>query len=153
MDEKDQAADAPREAATQGKNTSKLRDPFDRHGIALGDGRRLRLFRSDRFKQARIEFITPQGKAGEPDEKYTPWLSEHGWTLRSEERAWTKQLAKNTEEARFAHANSDLAAQLEFIELANLIRLSEAARKGATLAAPSAPGRHMVMAVMAHMAA
>ena len=31
--------------------------------------------------------------------------------------------------------------------------LSEAARKGATLAAPSAPGRHMVMAVMAHMAA
>jgi hypothetical protein len=122
MDKKEQEGAAPQEAATQGTHTAKLRDPFDRHGIALGDGRRLRLFRSDRFKQARIEFITPLGKAGEPDENYAPWLREHGWTPRPEERAWTKQLAKNTDETRFARANSDLAYELEFIELANLIR-------------------------------
>jgi hypothetical protein len=39
------------------------------------------------------------------------------------------------------------------IEAGQGLLVSEAARKGATLAAPSAPGRHMVMAVMAHMAA
>jgi hypothetical protein len=141
MDEKDQAADAPREAAPQGKNTSKLRDPFDRHGIALGDGRLLRLFRSDRFKQARIEFIMPDGKAGEPDEKCAPWLTEHGWTLRSDERAWTKQLAKNTEEARFARADSDLATHLEFIELANLIRQENGLEPVSQLARPERAAR------------
>ena len=136
MEEKDQKPAAEHEAGTQGQWTSKLPDPFGRHGIALGDGHHLRLSRSGRWQQARIEFKAPEGQDAKPDAKYTQWLRDHGWTWRSEERAWTKQLAKNTEEERYARSNSDLAAQLEFIELANLIRKDKGLEHVAQLAEP-----------------
>ena len=130
---------ADQETESQGQWTSKLPDPFGRHGIALGDGRSIRLLRSGRFQQAQIEFNAPEGENAKPDAKYTAWLRDHGWTWRQEERAWTKQFDKNTEEARFARANSDLATQMEFIELANLIRQDKGLEPVAQLS--NDPGR------------
>jgi hypothetical protein len=102
--------------------TSQLPDPFGRHNIDLGDGRRLKLLRSHRWQQAQMVFTAPEGQDPKPDPKYTGWLRDHGWTWRNAERAWTKQLARNSEEQRYARANSDRAHEEEFIELANLIR-------------------------------
>jgi hypothetical protein len=102
--------------------TSKLPEPFGRHTIDIGDGRRLKLLRSNRWQQAQIVFTAPEGQDAKPDAQYTRWLRDNGWSWRAEERAWTKQFDRNTEEARYARANSDLATQQEFIELANLIR-------------------------------
>jgi hypothetical protein len=79
--------------------------------------------RSNRWQQARIQFLAPEAEDPKPDVKYTRWLREHGWQWRGgEEKAWTKQFAKNSEEDRYARSNSDLAMELQFIELANLIR-------------------------------
>ena len=122
MSEQDQNPAAPQQGATKGTFASKLADPSGRQTIDIGDGRSMRFFRSERFQQARIEFYAPEGEHPKPDAKYTQWLGDHDWTWRKEEKAWTKQLARNTEEQRFARANSDLTLHLEFIELANLIR-------------------------------
>jgi hypothetical protein len=102
--------------------TSKLPEPFGRHGIDLGDGRRLKLLRSNRWQQSQIVFAASENEDPKPDAKYTRWLRDHGWQWRGQDKAWTKQFAKNTDQERYARSNSDLAAQIEFIELANLIR-------------------------------
>jgi hypothetical protein len=101
---------------------SKLPEPFGRHTIDLGGGRRLRLLRSNRWQQSQIAFLAPEGEDPKPDAKYTRWLREHGWQWRGQDKAWTKQFDKNTEQERYARSNSDLADQQAFVELANLIR-------------------------------
>jgi hypothetical protein len=106
-----------------GEDTSlKLPDPRGRGRIYLGDGRTLRLLRSNQYQQAQIAFLAPEGEDAKPDVKYTRWLRAHGWQWRGPEKVWTKQFAKNTEDDRYARSNSDLAAEREFAELGNLIR-------------------------------
>lgn len=99
--------------------------PQGRHRIDLGDGRILRLSRSERWQQMRIEFlpgkegVDPKPKAEDGD---TQWLKDHGWRWRGEEKAWTRQLDRNTDENWAARGNSDLEAHEQFVELANRIR-------------------------------
>jgi hypothetical protein len=99
--------------------------PKGRHRIDLGDGRVLRLSRSERWQQMRIEFLAgregvdPKPKAEDGD---TQWLKDHGWRWRNEEKAWTKQLAKNTDENWAARGNSDQESHEQFVDLANRIR-------------------------------
>jgi hypothetical protein len=95
------------------------------HRIATGDGRWLRFSRSQRWQQGRIEFV-PQ-KEGEdakprPEDGDTKWLRERGWQWRGDQKAWTKQLERNTEEDIYARGKSHTAAHAEFLELANRIR-------------------------------
>lgn len=119
----------PGDTAMEGEKKWVDKGPVGRHRIDLGDGRILRLSRSDRWQQLRIEFIAakegvdPKPKTEDGD---TQWLREHGWRWRGEEKAWTRQLDKNTEENWAARGNSDLEAHEQFVELANRIR----ARKG-----------------------
>jgi len=63
--------------------------------------------------------VDPKPKSEDGD---TQWLREHGWRWRSEEKAWTRQLDKNTDENWAARGNSDLEAHEQFVELANRIR-------------------------------
>lgn len=99
--------------------------PQGRHRIDLGDGRVLRLSRSERWQQMRIEFLAgkegvdPKPKAEDGD---TQWLKDHGWRWRGEEKAWTRQLDRNTDENWAARGNSDQEAHEQFVELANRIR-------------------------------
>jgi N12 class adenine-specific DNA methylase len=103
--------------------TSKFEDPHGRNGIELGDGRRLRLLLGRRFKQNMIRFVsTSEGVDPQPSEQEKEFLRANGWRERAEEQAWTKQLAKNTDEDRWARAKSDRAAEAQFVTLANNIR-------------------------------
>jgi len=105
-----------------GQFVSKIPDPHGRHGINIGDGRGMRLFLNRRFRQNAIMFTAPEGENPKPDKEDTDWLREHGWTWRNEEKVWTKQLARDSEEAPWARANSDKQAEDEFVDLANRIR-------------------------------
>jgi hypothetical protein len=89
----------------------------------IGNNRRIR-FSRNQFQQALITFTAPEGDDPKPDVKYTQWLRTHGWDFdkRPENKYWWKQLPRNSEEAPFARAQADRAAEQEFLELANLIR-------------------------------
>ncbi len=104
--------------------SSRWQDPRGRHTIDLGDGRKLRFLRSERFRQVRIEFLAPEGVDPKPkrEDGDTQWLREQGWTFRDQEKAWTRQLAKNTPEEPHARGNTDRLAQEQFVTLANRIR-------------------------------
>lgn len=102
--------------------TTRIPDPQGRHGINLGDGRQMRLFINRRFRQNAIMFTAPEGEDPKPEKEDTDWLREHGWTWRNNEKVWTKQLARDSEEVPWARANSDKQAEDEFAELANRIR-------------------------------
>jgi hypothetical protein len=116
-------AKTPPQDAEQPKQwTSNLPEPFPRHTIDLGDGHRLKFSRSNRWQQSRIEFTAPENQDPKPNAKYTRWLRDRGWQWRDKEKAWTKQLAKNSEDHRFARADTDRANEDQFAELANLIR-------------------------------
>jgi hypothetical protein len=117
---------APETGTNEGEQKKWVdKGPRDRHRIDLGDGRALRLSRSERWQQMRIEFIaTNEGVDPKPksEDGDTQWLREHGWRWRGEEKAWTRQLDKNTDENWAARGNSDLEAHEQFVELANRIR-------------------------------
>ncbi len=117
------AAVTPQEPEAKGTWVSKLPEPHGRHGIDLGDGRRLRILLGRRFKQNMIQFVaTEQGVDPRPSKEDTEFLKANGWRWRSEEKAWTRQLDKNTDQDRFARAKSDRQAEDQFVTLANAIR-------------------------------
>jgi hypothetical protein len=100
-----------------------LPEPHGRHGIDLGDGRRLVLSLSRRWNQNMIQFLaTKEGVDPRPSQEDTEFLKGHGWTWRPAEKGWTRQLDKNSEEDRFARSKSDRAAEDQFVALANTIR-------------------------------
>lgn len=124
---------APEDAGTPGDANEgaepqqrKFQDTLGQgHRIATGDGRWLRFSRSVRWQQGRIEFLPQkEGEDAKPkaEDGDTKWLREHGWQWRSSEKAWSKQLERNTEEDIYARGKSHTAAHAEFIELANRIR-------------------------------
>jgi hypothetical protein len=82
----------------------------------------VRLFLDRRFKQNAIQFAAPEGADPKPEGEDIDWMKAHGWRWRNEERVWTKQLNKDSEQSPFARANSDRVAEDEFVTLANLIR-------------------------------
>lgn len=115
--------DAPAPEEGERKWASSLPEPFGRHSIDLGDGRTLKLSRSNRWQQMRIEFVSQKdGVDPRPSKEDTEFLKQHGWRWRAEEKAWTRQLDRNTDDNRFARANSDRAAEDQFVTLANAIR-------------------------------
>jgi hypothetical protein len=129
--------EAPAEPAQQdGEPTkqwvSKLPDPFGRHSIDLGDGRRLQLNRSGRWQQMQIKFVAAkEGVDPKPkkDDGDTQWLRERGYQWRGDDtKAWTIQLLAPDEKdlpdddkARRRVA-ADMRAEGDFIELAQRIR-------------------------------
>jgi hypothetical protein len=127
-----QAAEAPPEQPQdasaegepeKGKFTDKYAGPRGRHTINLGDGRHLRLFRDNQFKQNAIKFEADRDDVDpRPTKEDTQFMKEHGFRWRGNEGVWTAQLEHNTEENRYARANSDKAAEDAFVELANTIR-------------------------------
>ena len=137
--EKDQSPTSKLQNPVEAKRT--LLDPFGRHIIALGDGYSLRLFRSARWHQARIEFYAPENTDPTPAGKYMIWLRQRGWKWHAQGLAWDKQLASNTEETPPARAKSDLDAHKEFIELANLIRQDKGLEPVAQFAEPQRGAR------------
>ena len=104
----------------------RLPDPHGRHMIDIGDGRKMRLFLNRKFNQNAIQFTAPEGENSKPAPEDIGFLKDHGFQWRNDERVWTKQLARNTDENRYARGDSDKEAEDEFVELANRIR----ARKG-----------------------
>jgi hypothetical protein len=111
------------EASDHGDQQKKWADPFGRHSIDLGDGRLLKLSRSNRWQQMRIEFIpTREGVDLRPSPEDTEFLKRNGFRWRADEKAWTRQLDKNSAEAPYGRANSDKAAEEAFVALANIIR-------------------------------
>jgi hypothetical protein len=70
-------------------------DPFNEMIIALSndnDGPKTRLYRNQRFQQMAIQFDE------KPDESIRQKLRDDGWTWRSAEGAWTKQLGDRPSE-------------------------------------------------------
>ena len=117
------AAETSQESGAKGTWVSKLPEPHGRHGIDLGDGRRLVLSLNRRFNQNMIQFVpTSEGVDPRPSTEDTEFLKANGWRWRSEEKAWTRQLDKNTDEHHFARAKSDRQAEDQFVTLANAIR-------------------------------
>ena len=111
------------EPETKGQWVGKVEDPHGRHGIDLGDGRRLRFLLGRRFKQNVIKFVaTAEGVDPRPSKEDTEFLKANGWRLEDEEQAWTKQFAKNTDEDRWGRAKSDRQAEAQFVTLANAVR-------------------------------
>jgi hypothetical protein len=111
------------QSAEAGEPQKKWVDPVGRHRINLGDGRHLTLSRSNRWQQMQIRFIPDRDDVDpRPSKEDTDLMKEYGFRWRAEEKAWTKQLDKNTEENWAARGNSDLAAHEQFVELANRIR-------------------------------
>jgi len=107
----------------KGEWVSKLPEPHGRHGIDLGDGRRLVLLLSRRWHQNMIQFLpTKEGVDPRPSKEDTEFLKQNGWTWRPQEKGWTRQLEKSSEETRFARAYSDRDAEDQFVTLANTIR-------------------------------
>ena len=83
-----------------------------------------RLFLSRRFNQNMIQFAaTEQGVDPRPSKEDTEFLKANGWRWRSEEKAWTRQLDKNTDDNRYGRAKSDRAAEDQFVTLVNDIRV------------------------------
>jgi hypothetical protein len=75
------------------------------------------------FEIVSMEFLPDRDDVDpRPSKEDTDFMKERGWRWRGEEKAWTKQLARNTEEKWAARGDSDLEAHKEFVELANLIR-------------------------------
>jgi hypothetical protein len=121
---------------------STLPDPFGRHGIQLGAGRSMRLFRNQQFQQNAIVFYAPKGENPKPSDDAIAFLKEHSWRWRPETDAkpWTKQFltpedkayidklaAERGEEAAKLErsrrrAAGDRQAEEEFVILANEIR-------------------------------
>jgi N12 class adenine-specific DNA methylase len=117
------------DAAEQGNSArnrqwvSNLPEPHGRHGIDLGDGRRIVLSLSRRWNQNMIQFLaTKEGVDPKPSKEDTEFLKGHGWSWRSAEKGWTRQLDKNSEGDRFARSKSDREAEDQFVILANAIR-------------------------------
>ncbi len=117
-------------------------DPFGRHSIDVGDGRKLCFLRINRFQQVGISFApTKEGTDAKPSPEETQWLKEHGFTTwRPEFKARTLQLLNPEQKAdissvevaqgkepamalrsKYREAN-DLMAHQTFVELANKIR-------------------------------
>ena len=74
--------------AREREETRRMPDPFPLAAITLGaekDSPRVRLFRSDRFKQVAIRFDE------KPDPKYLDQLRDAGFRWRSDDGVWTKQ--------------------------------------------------------------
>jgi hypothetical protein len=119
-------AGEPPEPGNSGQNrqwVGNLPEPHGRHGIDLGDGRRIVLSLSRRWNQNMIQFLaTKEGVDPRPTQDDTEFLKGHGWTWRPAEKGWTRQLDKNSEEDRFARSKSDREAEDQFVTLANAIR-------------------------------
>ena len=81
---------------------SRLPDPHGRHMIDIGDGRKMRLFLNRQFNQNAIQFTAPEGENPKPAPEDIEFLKDHGFSWRNGERVWTKQLARNTDENRYA---------------------------------------------------
>jgi hypothetical protein len=80
---------APPRPASDTSRTSRFPDPDEKQSLKLGSGKdapRLRLLRSDRFKQMQIRSDEPLSDASQKK------LKDDGWTERREEGIWTKQL-------------------------------------------------------------
>jgi hypothetical protein len=136
------AAPALANTPERGEWQSKLPDPFDRHGIDLGDSRRARLFRNNKFQQNAIVFHAPEGEDPKPPEEARTFLKDHHWRWRPEVegKPWTKQFltpddkadieqikADKGEQAARAERSrrriaGDRQAEEEFVAMANLIR-------------------------------
>jgi hypothetical protein len=70
-----------------------------------------------------IQFLaTKEGVDPKPSKEDTEFLKGHGWSWRSAEKGWTRQLDKNSEGDRFARSKSDREAEDQFVILANAIR-------------------------------
>ncbi len=114
------------EASNPGENrqwVSTLPEPHGRHNIDLGDDRCLVLSLSRRFNQNMIQFVaTKDGVDPKPSKEDTEFLKSHGWSWRSAEKGWTRQLNKNTDGDRYARSRSDREAEDQFVTLANAIR-------------------------------
>jgi hypothetical protein len=117
-----QTLPAQEKSADQGQRINKPLDPSGWHILALDNGRSLRLFRSDRSQQARIDIKAMEGEKPNADAKYSKWLRGRGWTWHSEDIAWSKPLAKTSKTNRYARISSEISAHMDFVELANLIR-------------------------------
>jgi hypothetical protein len=105
---------------------SRLPDPHGRHFIDVGEGRFMRLFLDRKYRQNAIKFYAAEGDNPKPDAETIDLLHKHGWQWRGEEKVWTRQLARDTQEEPYARARSDREAEDSFVELAHAIR----ARKG-----------------------
>jgi hypothetical protein len=130
----------PAEQSTDAAEPQKKQvDVVGRHRINLGDGRHLALSRSNRWQQMRIEFLADRDEVDpRPSKEDTEFLKQNGFRWRGEEKAWTRQLAKNTEENWAARGNSDLEAHQKFVELANRIRQRNGLSRSAVSAARDA---------------
>ena len=124
--QKRQKASRKSRAGHASRSSADWPDPHGRHMIDIGDGRKMRLFLNRKFNQNAIQFTAPEGENSKPAPEDIGFLKDHGFQWRNDERVWTKQLARNTDENRYARGDSDKEAEDEFVELANRIR----ARKG-----------------------
>lgn len=119
----EQAPDVQPQEEGERKFTDAVQKPVGRHTIDLGDGRLLKLSRSNRWQQMRIEFKAQREDVDpRPAKEDTEFMKGNGWRWRAEEKAWTRQLERNSDENRFARADSDRQGEDQFVELANRIR-------------------------------
>jgi hypothetical protein len=72
----------PAEGDAQEKGEGKFADNFPpprgRQGIDIGNGRRMRLFRGERFKQMAIKFYAPEGENPKPEAETISLLHQYG---------------------------------------------------------------------------
>jgi hypothetical protein len=125
------------------KKWTEAPDPFGRYNIDLGDGRRLRFFRSNRFQQVGISFYSNDESVDpKPSGEETEWLKSNGFDrYRPQAKGRTMQLVsqdqkeeidemedkRGEQSAKFLRAKfrmeTDLAAEQAFVEFANSIRV------------------------------
>jgi hypothetical protein len=106
--------DTPEQARQAATARPALPGPFDIQSIALSaenDGPRMRLLRSNKYKQMQIQFDE------KPAEAVRERLTSEGWKWRDAERVWTKQFDPD------ARWRTQADAENLFIEIGDAVRV------------------------------